>query len=174
MSLTRLCRLTHLMVVMTNVMQMLFMIGFLVLLLLQLDGELSASWFVIFLPLWASDAITLGTGVHEMRRLSRTTGSPGAPRRNAIINQLNRFKGCACVVAFKCLLALRLNGVLPDMEIRVVASPYYVAAVLRFVLHFCKTPVVPPVSAGTQRPSRPGTPVNPVQRSSSNRPPARP
>ena len=65
----RLFRFTHLVVVLTNVAQLLFMISFLVLLLLQLNQALAVSWFVVFSPLWTSDAITTVTGIQEMRRL---------------------------------------------------------------------------------------------------------
>ena len=66
------------------------------------------------------------------------------PRRlNPIISQVNRFKGCLCVAIFKLLLALRLNGVLPNLPIRVVCLPYYFAAILRCVLHFAKAPPEP-------------------------------
>ena len=82
-------------------------------------------------------------------------------RRNPIISQVNRFKGCLCVAAFKLLLALRLNGVLPNLPIRVVCLPYYFAAVLRCVLHFTKEPITPP-DGSAHRTARPGTPVNPV------------
>jgi hypothetical protein len=82
-------------------------------------------------------------------------------RRNPIISQVNRFKGCLCVAAFKLLLALRLNGVLPNLPIRVVCLPYYFAAILRCVLHFAKEPITPP-DGSAHRTARPGTPVNPV------------
>ena len=136
----RLCRLAHVVMVLTNVTQIGLMIIFLSLLLLRLNGDLpGATYACIFTPLWASDAITFVTGIHEMNRLR---ASVGGVRRNALINQLNRFKGCACVAAFKALLALRLDGVTPDLPMRVIVSPYYLAAVLRFTLHFCKEPVV--------------------------------
>jgi hypothetical protein len=48
------------------------------------------------------------------------------------------------VAIFKLLLALRLNGVLPNLPIRVVGLPYYLAAILRCVLHFAKEPIPPP------------------------------
>jgi len=154
----RLFRLTHVVVVLTNVLQLLFMITFLVLLLLQLNGGISVSWLAVFTPLWMSDAITTITGIQEMRRLC----APGeSRRRNPIISQVNRFKGCLCVAAFKLLLALRLNGVLPNLPIRVVCLPYYFAAVLRCVLHFTKEPITPP-DGSAHRTARPGTPVNPV------------
>ena len=62
---------------------------------------------------------------------------------------------------FKLLLALRLNGVLPNLPIRVVCLPYYFAAILRCVLHFAKEPIRPP-EGSAHRTARPGTPVNPV------------
>ena len=65
----RLCRLSHIIVVMTNVLQLVFMLSFLTLLLMQLDETITWSWFAIFLPLWASDAITFLTGAQELRRL---------------------------------------------------------------------------------------------------------
>lgn len=154
----RLFRLTHVVVVLTNVLQLLFMITFLVLLLLQLNKGISVSWLAVFTPLWMSDAITTITGIQEMRRLC----APGeSRRRNPIISQVNRFKGCLCVAAFKLLLALRLNGVLPNLPIRVVCLPYYFAAILRCVLHFAKEPITPP-DGSAHRTARPGTPVNPV------------
>ena len=73
----RLFRLTHVVVVLTNVLQLLFMITFLVLLLLQLNGGISVSWLAVFTPLWMSDAITTITGIQEMRRLC----APGESRR---------------------------------------------------------------------------------------------
>ena len=134
----RLCRLAHVAVVLTNVAQIGLMIIFLSLLLLQLNGELpGATYACIFTPLWASDAITFATGIQEVHRLRASGSMP----RNVLINQLNRFKGCACVAAFKALLALRLDAVTPDLPMRVIASPYYLAAVLRLILHFCKEPV---------------------------------
>lgn len=213
----RLFRLTHLFVVLTNVLQLVCMITFLVLLLMKLNEDIAVSWFAVFASLWTSDAITTITGVQEMRRLCapgesrrftrpclrtarrRRRGCPSrgctghregrgwssslwastpahsAPhhparqpqpsllpsRRNPIINQINRFKGCLCVATFKLLLALRLDGVLPDLPIRIVCVPYYFAAVLRCVLHFAKEPITPPDGAA-QRSARPGTPINPV------------
>jgi hypothetical protein len=154
----RLFRLTHVVVVLTNVLQLLFMITFLVLLLLQLNEGIAVSWLAVFTPLWLSDAITTVTGIQEMQRLC----APGeSRRRNPIISQVNRFKGCLCVAAFKLLLALRLNGVLPNLPIRVVCLPYYFAAILRCVLHFAKEPITPP-DGSAHRTARPGTPVNPV------------
>lgn len=154
----RLFRLTHVVVVLTNVLQLMFMITFLVLLLLQLNAGIAVSWFVVFAPLWTSDVITTITGVQEMKRLC----APGeSRRRNPIINQINRFKGCLCVAIFKLLLALRLNGVWPNLPIRVVCLPYYFAAVFRFALHFAKEPITPP-DGTAHRTARPGTPVNPV------------
>jgi len=154
----RLFRLTHVVVVLTNVLQLLFMITFLVLLLLQLNEGIAVSWFAVFAPLWTSDAITTATGIQEMRRLF----APGeSRRRNPIISQINRFKGCLCVATFKLLLALRLDGVWPDLPIRVVCVPYYFAAVLRCVLHFAKEPITPP-DGSAHRTARPGTPINPV------------
>ena len=73
----RLFRLTHVVVVLTNVLQLLFMITFLVLLLLQLNKGISVSWLAVFTPLWMSDAITTITGIQEMRRLC----APGESRR---------------------------------------------------------------------------------------------
>ena len=62
---------------------------------------------------------------------------------------------------FKLLLAMRLNGVWPDLPIRVVCLPYYFAAIFRFALHFAKEPITPP-DGTAHRTARPGTPVNPV------------
>ena len=73
----RLFRLTHVIVVLTNVLQLLFMITFLVLLLLQLNEDIAVSWLAVFTPLWMSDAITTITGIQEMRRLC----APGESRR---------------------------------------------------------------------------------------------
>ena len=73
----RLFRLTHVIVVLTNVLQLLFMITFLVLLLLQLNEDIAVSWVAVFTPLWMSDAITTITGIQEMRRLC----APGESRR---------------------------------------------------------------------------------------------
>ena len=73
----RLFRLTHVIVVLTNVLQLLFMITFLVLLLLQLNEDIAVSWLTVFTPLWMSDAITTITGIQEMRRLC----APGESRR---------------------------------------------------------------------------------------------
>jgi len=161
-SVLRRWRLTHLMVVMANALQLLCMITFVALLLAQLNGSLSSSWYAIFAPLWASDAITLATGIHELVRIAHSDG----PRRNACINQVNRLKGCLCVALFKVLLVQRLDGVYPDLPIRVVCSPYYVAAVLRCMLHYCKTPILPapPDASRCQKlqRARPGTPINPV------------
>jgi hypothetical protein len=83
-----------------------------------------------------------------------------------VINQFNRLKGCLCVAAFKTLLCLHLDGILPSLPARVICIPYYIAAVLRLVLHFCKTPLVVALprqsTAGRMAQPRPGTPVNPV------------
>ena len=68
-----LCRLSHVIVVLTNVLQLLLMLSFLVLLLLQLNQTVSLSWFMIFTPLWASDSITLFTGSQELYRLLTST-----------------------------------------------------------------------------------------------------
>lgn len=76
-----------------------------------------------------------------------------------MITQFNRIKGCLCVVVFKFLLAMRQDGIWPDIRMSVVCSPYYFAAMLRFVLHFMKEPVGPD---GGNRNMRPGTPINPV------------
>ena len=73
----RLFRLTHVVVVLTNVLQLLFMITFLVLLLLQLNEGIAVSWLAVFTPLWLSDAITTVTGIQEMQRLC----APGEIRR---------------------------------------------------------------------------------------------
>ena len=98
---------------------------------------------------------------HPHRHPHPTRTSLRSSRRNPIISQVNRFKGCLCVAAFKLLLALRLNGVLPNLPIRVVCLPYYFAAILRCVLHFAKEPITPP-DGSAHRTARPGTPVNPV------------
>ena len=74
----RLFRLTHVVVVLTNVLQLLFMITFLVLLLMQLNRSIAVSWCAVFAPLWTSDAITTITGIQEMRRLC----APGESRRS--------------------------------------------------------------------------------------------
>ena len=66
-------RLSHVLVVITNVLQLLLMLSFLVLLLLQLNKTVSMSWYVIFSPLWASDTITLFTGTQELYRLFVST-----------------------------------------------------------------------------------------------------
>ena len=76
----RLFRLTHVVVVLTNVLQLLFMITFLVLLLMQLNRSIAVSWCAVFAPLWTSDAITTITGIQEMRRLC----APGESRRSAL------------------------------------------------------------------------------------------
>lgn len=68
-----LCRLSHVLVVLTNVVQLLLMLSFLVLLLMHLNEELDVSWFSIFAPLWVSDAMTLSTGSQEFHRLYRAT-----------------------------------------------------------------------------------------------------
>ena len=82
---------------------------------------------------------------HAPPRRSRL---PPCRRRNPIINQINRFKGCLCVAIFKLLLAMRLDSSpgspWHDLPVRVICLPYYFAAVFRFVLHFAKEPITPP------------------------------
>ena len=68
----RLCRLSHIIVVLTNVLQLVFMLSFLTMLLLRLDDTIHVSWFCVFMSLWASDTITFLTGAQELYRLSRS------------------------------------------------------------------------------------------------------
>ena len=132
-------RVAHLLVVVANALQLLLMIAFLSLLLARLDGHLSCGYSLIFVPLWVSDAITCVTGLSETARVLRAPSD--SPKRNALINQVNRLKGCVCVAAFKALVALRLDGTWPSTPVYVLCSPYYAAAVLRLALHFCKRPL---------------------------------
>jgi hypothetical protein len=53
------------------------------------------------------------------------------------------------------------DGVWPHLTVVAACSPYFVAAVLRLVLHMLKKPVPPP-DGSSVRPMRPGTPFNPV------------
>lgn len=66
-----------------------------------------------------------------------------------------------CVALFKLLLAMRQEETFPRMQMTVVCVPYYVAAVLRFMLHFLKEPITAP-DGSSHRPTRPGTPIDPV------------
>mmetsp|Transcript_6118 Transcript_6118/g.20106 ORF Transcript_6118/g.20106 Transcript_6118/m.20106 type:complete len:832 (-) Transcript_6118:192-2687(-) len=162
-SLARRWRLPHLMIA-ANACQLVLMIAFLALLLARLKESFVGSWFFVFIPLWGSDAITFVAGVIEMRRLLRADTDPTT--HNQRINQFNRLKGCLCVAAFKTLLCLNLDELLPSLSARLICTPYYVAAVLRLVLHFCKTPLQVPLPrhtvCGRLAQSRPGTPINPV------------
>jgi len=139
------------------------MIAFLSLLLARLDGRLSCGYSLIFVPLWVSDALTCVTGLSETARVLRAPSD--SPKRNALINQVNRLKGCVCVAAFKALVALRLDGTWPSTPVYVLCSPYYAAAVLRLALHFCKRPLEAAprrTACGKLLRPRPGTPFNPV------------
>lgn len=65
-----LCRFSHIVVVLTNVLQLVLMLSFLVTLLLQLNQTIQVSWFVVFITLWASDSITFVMGVLEFYHLA--------------------------------------------------------------------------------------------------------
>ena len=162
------CPLSHLVVVVANSTQLALMVGFLCMLLACLNAKENPaatpiSWFVVFAPLWASDLITLATGLHELSRVLRVPRDAFASRRNAIIVQLNRLKGSVGVATFKFLLAMRQDGYWPTLPIVAACSPYFVAALVRLLLHVLKKPVMPPDGAATNaRPMRPGTPFNPV------------
>ena len=73
-----------------------------------------------------------------------------------------------CVGAAKGLLALRLDGLWPNLSILGACAPIVASAVLRIVLHIAKTPLprhAPMGSAASRRCTwlrrRPGTPFNP-------------
>jgi len=160
---TRRIRFTHMLVV-ANALHLLLMITFIALLLARMDGAFSCSYFVVMLPLWMSDVITLLTGAYEMRRALRSRTE--TPSRNQTINLINRLKGCLCVAAFKALLCIRLDGISAALAARLICMPYYVAALLRLVLHLIKTPLpgsLPRRTAcGRLFQPRPGAPINPV------------
>ena len=151
------CPLSHLLVVVANTLQLLMMVTFLCLLLAALNTPGALSWFVVFAPLWLSDAITLGTGVQELHRAWRARPEAFASWRNAVIAQVNRLKGSVGVATFKFLLAMRQDGHWPHLTVVACCSPYFVAAAVRLVLHSLKQPVAPPSPDGTPtRPMRPG------------------
>jgi len=58
-----------LLVVIANSLQLGMMVCFLVMLLCQLNSNEALSWFGVFSPLWASDAITVITSFAELRRI---------------------------------------------------------------------------------------------------------
>lgn len=62
------CPLAHLLVVVANSVQLFLMVCFLFLLLWKLNDVGIYSWFWVFAPLWASDAITMLTSTFELRR----------------------------------------------------------------------------------------------------------
>ena len=62
------CPLAHLLVVVANSLQLFLMVCFLFLLLWKLNDVGIYSWFWVFAPLWASDAITMFTSTFELRR----------------------------------------------------------------------------------------------------------
>ncbi len=68
-SWTLCCPLAHLLVVVANSLQLAMMITFLCLLLWKLNDDSIFSWFSVFTPLWASDAITVLTSTAELRRI---------------------------------------------------------------------------------------------------------
>ena len=102
------CPISHLLVVVANMLQLMMMVCFLSLLLAGLEGRApSLSWFYIFTPLWISDSITLINSGHEFYRVSRARPEGFTSQRNALIAQLNRIKGSLGVATFKFLLAMR-------------------------------------------------------------------
>ena len=155
------CPLAHLLVVVANTLQLAMMVAFLSMLLVCLNGDVSISWFSVFSPLWLSDSITLVNSAHELRRVWRMQPEAFTSRRNALIAQVNRLKGSIGVATFKFLLAMRQDGYWPQMSVVLTCTPYFVAALLRLLLHLAKKPI-PPVDGSSTRPMRPGTPFNPV------------
>mmetsp|Transcript_10214 Transcript_10214/g.27785 ORF Transcript_10214/g.27785 Transcript_10214/m.27785 type:complete len:925 (+) Transcript_10214:80-2854(+) len=151
-------RLAHCMIITTNVCQLLLMVLFLALMLVRLDG-LDVPWGGVFAPLWASDAISLVAGAHEVYRLLRME-SLEHMRRNLVIAQANRLKGTACTAVFKALVVWRLADESNNMSALLICVPFYVCALGRFVLHYLKEKV--PAPEPTSPPKRPGTPVNPL------------
>lgn len=79
------CPISHLFVVIANAVQLALMVFFLCLLLVCLRKDPAIPWFAVFAPLWASDCITLVTGLHELSRVLRlppealTCALPRAP-----------------------------------------------------------------------------------------------
>ena len=71
------CPLAHLLVVIANSMQLSLMVIFLSLLLAKLNQDGVYSWFVIFIPLWLSDTITIVNSCYELRRVVRMPTSAG-------------------------------------------------------------------------------------------------
>ena len=141
-SLSCCCPLSHLLVVVANAAQLALMVGFLCLLLFRLNQDdtqrcsesmMCLSWFVVFSPLWTSDLIALGMGLHELCRVLRARPEAFASRRNTVIAQLNRLKGSVGVATFKFLLAMRQQGYWPNLLIVACCSPYFVAALVRLI-----------------------------------------
>jgi hypothetical protein len=83
--------------------------------------------------------------------------APGPNRRTLVLNQLDRLSCALCGSTFKALLCLHLDIILP-LQARLICFPYYIAAILRLLLH-CSKPPLPEVPRLC---SRLGTPINPV------------
>jgi hypothetical protein len=71
--------------------------------------------------------------------------------RNLVISQWDRLTYTLCAAAFTALLRLHLDDILPSLSARMLCIPYYIAALLHLLLHYCKSPL----KGACSRPSSP-------------------